>query len=412
MKYTNGDFEIEIKEDGTKIRTGEGRACFPENIDIKITDMCKRGCPMCHEGSSPNGKIGNLLYFIQSPLFESLRRGTELAIGGGNPLRHIHLETLLEECKAKGIYANVTVHQDDLIECESMIMDLVKRKLIWGVGISMQRYDEEVIKIAKKIPHSVIHVIVGMNSVSLMKKLYGSGMKLLLLGYKTNKRGLEYYIENKLQIKEDMKHAGVLLPYLSSGFECVAFDNLALKQLKVKKKLKKDIWERIFMGNDSEHTMYIDLPGMRCAHSSTADDNERFPLDLDSKIEWAFDVTRNKHSYPMKRLWLGGVSNDHVYVHGLREGTATTHNKDAFIKLYSPHFKSGFVFHARHDNLFGWMYCIRPDDKEGVLPWWSHMRSTIAANEDMDAVEYGFSVPADTVVTYWNPAKEEWREIE
>ena len=61
--YTNGNFRTAIFEDGTKIREtndDEFQAAFAENMDIKITNYCDMGCPFCHEGSTTDGKFGDI----------------------------------------------------------------------------------------------------------------------------------------------------------------------------------------------------------------------------------------------------------------------------------------------------------------------------------------------------------------
>lgn len=49
--YQNGNYHVWLNlEDGTKIRHTEDdefKAAFPESMDIKITNACDRGCPMC-----------------------------------------------------------------------------------------------------------------------------------------------------------------------------------------------------------------------------------------------------------------------------------------------------------------------------------------------------------------------------
>ena len=94
-RYTNGNYNVSIFEDGTKIRENELDSLdpnFPENIDLKITDFCDAGCLYCHENSTKNGLHGDLdVAFI-----ETLKPYTELAIGGGNPLDHPSLVPFLE----------------------------------------------------------------------------------------------------------------------------------------------------------------------------------------------------------------------------------------------------------------------------------------------------------------------------
>lgn len=62
--YTNGNYTTKIYDDGTRIRETEDDEFIPafaENCDIKITDSCNMGCSFCHEGSTPDGKHGDIL---------------------------------------------------------------------------------------------------------------------------------------------------------------------------------------------------------------------------------------------------------------------------------------------------------------------------------------------------------------
>ena len=91
-KYTNGNYKVQILSDGTKIRYTKDNAFkpeFPESIDVKITDYCDMGCAYCHELSTPKGKHANLDILLE--VLKPLLPGTELAIGGGNPLFHPNL---------------------------------------------------------------------------------------------------------------------------------------------------------------------------------------------------------------------------------------------------------------------------------------------------------------------------------
>lgn len=62
--YVNGNYTTTIYDDGTRIRETEDDEfvpAFAENCDIKITDSCNMGCSFCHEGSTPQGKHGDIL---------------------------------------------------------------------------------------------------------------------------------------------------------------------------------------------------------------------------------------------------------------------------------------------------------------------------------------------------------------
>ncbi len=48
--YQNGNYNVKIYSDGTKIRETQEDEFLPEfseNIDIKITDYCDAGCKFC-----------------------------------------------------------------------------------------------------------------------------------------------------------------------------------------------------------------------------------------------------------------------------------------------------------------------------------------------------------------------------
>lgn len=52
--HMNGNVRVQIFEDGTKIRSYDGKAVpkLPESADIKISDYCDAGCPHCFVGTT------------------------------------------------------------------------------------------------------------------------------------------------------------------------------------------------------------------------------------------------------------------------------------------------------------------------------------------------------------------------
>ena len=65
VQYENGNYNVYIDLDnGTKIRKNNEDCFIPntvESMDIKLTNKCNGGCPHCHEGSTINGKHGDIL---------------------------------------------------------------------------------------------------------------------------------------------------------------------------------------------------------------------------------------------------------------------------------------------------------------------------------------------------------------
>ena len=172
-EYINGNYKVRLFSDGTKIRISNfNEFCpdFPESIDLKITNRCDLRCLMCHEKSTPNGKNADL----NQPFLTSLKKGTELAIGGGNPLEHNDLIPFLQRMKEQGIICNITVNQIHLIKNKILIQKLIDDKLIYGIGVSISQdlFLDEIIEFSSRNTNTVIHVIAGVIDIKILEKLY------------------------------------------------------------------------------------------------------------------------------------------------------------------------------------------------------------------------------------------------
>ena len=274
--YENGNYSVRLFRDGTKVkstREDSFRAEFPDSIDLKITDYCDLACPMCHERSSVNGAAGDL----SRPFLLTLHPGTELAIGGGNPLSHNGLVPFLERMRKEGIVCNLTVNGAHLKRDAALVRSLIDRGLIFGLGVSITALDEEVIEFAKVYKNTVLHLVCGV--FSDYEGLFGKGLKILMLGYKRFGRGNEFY---DARVEKCISETRALLPTMVDKFECISFDNLALSQLEVSSLISKEDYEEMFMGDDGEASMYIDLSGGVFARSSTS--TERYPIEDDIKV--------------------------------------------------------------------------------------------------------------------------------
>ena len=63
-RYINGNTRNYIYSDGTRIcetDDDEFKFAYARNMDIKICDRCSMQCEFCHEGSTPDGKLGDWL---------------------------------------------------------------------------------------------------------------------------------------------------------------------------------------------------------------------------------------------------------------------------------------------------------------------------------------------------------------
>lgn len=274
QEYRNGNYVVKIYSDGTKelfTEEDDFRAEFPDSIDLKITNACDLNCPMCHESSVASGRHANFSEY--STFLDGLHLGTELAIGGGNPLAHPDLIPFLRRMKAQGVIANLTVNERHLRSMRSLIEEILSEKLIYGLGISLSVYDDETFEFAKTYPHAVLHAIAGVADLDEIINRGDENLKLLVLGYKRHGRGEDFYDEN---VQKKINEFSTALPTIFAKYGVTSFDNLALTSLDVKSKVSADVWEECFMGADGGSNLYVDLVRGEFSISSASED--RYPM--------------------------------------------------------------------------------------------------------------------------------------
>ena len=279
--YQNGNYHTWIYSDGTKVRITEEdefKPDFAENMDIKICDRCDMGCPYCHEGSTPDGKLGDIL---NEKFIDTLHPYQEVALGGGNVLEHPSLVPFLKKLQKRKVVAHIPLNQNHFLDNLSFVKSLVEQKLVYGVGVSLSDVTPGLIKAAQAISNVVIHVIVGIVSAREIDELAGHGLKMLFLGYKNLRRGhrfLEYELDSVISSQEDLIAKIPMLLCSNNYFDVISFDNLAIEQLGVKKLLSQPEWEQFYAGDDGSHTFYIDMVERKFAKSSTAPFDRRYDL--------------------------------------------------------------------------------------------------------------------------------------
>ena len=274
--YNNGNTQVTILSDGTKIREYDDNvvpyAQLPESVDVKISDYCDLGCEWCHESSTTSGKHGDLMKLAEvlKPLFP----GTEIAMGGGNPLSHPDLIPFLKTMKERGIIANITVNQGHLKPFHDLLVYLIKDELVKGVGISISNNNFKYLKPLLALTDNIVyHLIAGVNDVSVIKKLNNLGTcKVLILGYKKFGFGIKYHNSDvDASILEWRKSLRSII-----GSCTISFDNLAIEQLNVRNLFTKEGWEKFYMGDDFTFTMYIDAVKQEFAPTSRSNERESF----------------------------------------------------------------------------------------------------------------------------------------
>lgn len=273
-KYRNGNYNVAIFDDGTKIRYNDLDCLipeFPESMDMKISNYCPFNCPMCHEKSSEDGEYGKILHH---PFIKTLHSGTELALGGGAVTYHPDLIPFLEELKEQGVLPSITINQREWEETK--IDYLINNQLIYGLGVSFTNVDDEVWDKILSYPNAVVHLIAGYHSRDVFEYFANKGAKILILGYKNWGRGEDYFKNYSNQIMVRMRELKEILPTLFTRCKVVSFDNLSIKQLDIRTVIGEEKWKEFYMGDDEQYTMYVDMVKQECAKSSTSPD--RFPL--------------------------------------------------------------------------------------------------------------------------------------
>ena len=288
-EYQNGNVRVIRFSDGTVIRYSdddEFNFAFPENMDVKICDRCDRNCKMCHEGSTPNGELGDIM---NAAWVDTIHPFTEIALGGGNVFEHPDFIPFLKKLKEKQVYANVTVNQVHFMQNLDILEVLSNMGWIRGIGVSLVNPTEDLFKALQKFPNAVVHVIAGILDEGSLAKLmeYGKDLKVLILGYKRIRRGEDYYKKDLENYKETGFGQTVdwrigmlerMLPMTFKAFKVVSFDCLAIEQLHVKKYLPQQVWDQFYQGDDGTMTFYIDMVNNQFAESSTAPFTERYPV--------------------------------------------------------------------------------------------------------------------------------------
>ena len=289
-KYMNGNVLTKIFSDGTLVRCtkdDEFKPAFASNIDIKICNRCDMNCPMCHEGSVPDGELGDIL---NENFINTLHPYQEVAIGGGNVLEHPDLIPFLKKLKSLNVIANITLHQKHFQDNIELIENLADNKLIYGIGVSLSSANEHFINDIKRFPNAVIHVINGMFRPEDVEILKNHDLKLLILGYKMLRRGKSLFDANAIEILDRQEWLSNIIPDLLKDFKVVSFGNLAIEQLNVGRYLTQEEWDLFYAGDDGSFTFYIDMVERKFAKSSTEPLNRRFDLmgsidEMFSKIQ-------------------------------------------------------------------------------------------------------------------------------
>lgn len=276
-QYTNGNYDVALFDDGTKIRRNDLdnlTPSFAESNDITITTKCNGGCKYCYLGCNEQGQHADL----NQPFFDTLHPGQEIALNA-NDLSHPDLEAFLERMKKQGVICNLTINQRHLKEHLQTLKDWQDRKLIWGIGISLINSKDDILW-TNGLKNTVVHCIDGLITKEDMKNLSNHNISLLILGYKVLGRGIDYYNDNKQTIQANIDYLQDIVAIYGNSFRVIAFDNLALEHLKLHTKIPKEQWELNYMGDEGSYTFFIDAVNKKFAVSSLAEEQYDYTPDM------------------------------------------------------------------------------------------------------------------------------------
>lgn len=290
--YKNGNYNVLLLEDGTKIRYNNEDELIPEfyeNIDLCISKKCTLGsnCKnFCHEGASPCGEIAK--YENIKKIINSLHPHQELAIGGGALTDCTELINFIKPIAyLNQIIINITLNSKELKRTEQIESILSKGYTVFvnnihGIGVSYNREDRNDILNFRKfveVPENiVIHTIAGITEPEDYIWLIENDFKFLILGFKEFRNGVKYSKQFASKIKENQEWLKTNLQYLRDNGKMVSLDCLAIEQLNIKEFLSEKEWKNLYMGDDGKFTCYIDAVNMTISKSSTSPLEERKKL--------------------------------------------------------------------------------------------------------------------------------------
>ena len=288
-KYHNGNYDVAIFKDGTKIRYNNLdnlTPSFAESIDCTITTKCDGGCPYCYMGCSENGKHADL----NQPFFDTLHKGQELALNG-NDLTHPDLVKFLARMRNNGVICNMTFFLNQLIQIHVDIKQLEMLGLIHGVGVSLtDSTDLNLYVNLEMFDNVVVHTIDGLLTKDDIKNMSDKNIKLLILGYKILGRGADYYHTHKRDIQNNIAYIRDNIKEINQHFNVISFDNLALEHLNIKSHMPNKEWERLYMGDEGEYTFFIDAVNKKFAVSSLAEKQYDLMDDVDDMFRKVMEV--------------------------------------------------------------------------------------------------------------------------
>ena len=294
MKYRNGNAVVTLDlRDGTRIieyPDNDGLILeTPLNIDIRVSTQCPYGyntntkkstCSFCHESALIDGQECHYGILQQVLMDAKLPRGTEIALGVNQVTED--LVQFVKNLWKLGLVVNITMNERYITEFGDTGL---KQMLpyVFGLGISYRSL-QGCLSLPDWIadyPHTVIHVINGIDDFDDIKELGIKYHKLLVLGEKDfgfNSGKVDLSTKEHKQWKSNIMQ-------LTEIFDIVSFDNLGLQQLEIRGKITDEEYKSFYQG---EHSMYINAVEQYFAPSSRTRNNIKHFGETDLRSYFQF----------------------------------------------------------------------------------------------------------------------------
>ena len=279
MKYRNGNAVVTLDlRDGTRIIEYPDNEPLtletPLNIDIRVSTQCPYGynvetqkstCAFCHESAFVDGQECHYGVLQQVLMDAKLPRGTEIALGVNEVTDN--LVQFVKNLYRFGLVVNITMNERYILQYGDTGL---KQMLpyVFGLGISYRSLQGclSLPDWIAEYPHTVIHVINGIDDFDDVKELSVKYHKLLVLGEKDfgfNRGKVNLDTPEHKQWKSNIMQ-------LTRIFDIVSFDNLGLQQLEIRGKITDEEYKSFYQG---EHSMYINAVEQYFAPSSRTRNN-------------------------------------------------------------------------------------------------------------------------------------------
>ena len=255
MKYRNGNASVWIDlRDGTRIIEYPDNEPLtletPLNIDIRVSTQCPYGyntvtkkstCAFCHESALVSGVECHYGVLQQVLMDAKLPRGTEIALGVNQVTDD--LIQFVKNLWKLGLIVNITMNERYITEFgDTRLKQMLP--YVFGLGISYRSL-HGCLSLPDWIadyPHTVIHVINGIDDFDDIKELGVKYRKLLVLGEKDFGFNRGKVNLNTLEHKQWKSN----IMQLTKIFDIVSFDNLGLQQLEIRGKITDEEYKSFY----------------------------------------------------------------------------------------------------------------------------------------------------------------------